>query len=542
MLNGYNAVAELLNAPEGEHIQFKEAKNKFGFDEAVKICCALSNCGGGKLVLGITDKRPRKLVDSKAFPQPERTRENLINKLRVRVDFHIYEQNGNRILVFDVAGRPIGLPVQAEAAAWWYQGDSLIPMPPEVLRDIYAEAGHDFSGDICSGASLQDLDETAIAVFREKWLKKSGNKLIRNMSVEQLLRDCEAITDDGVTYAALVLFGTRAALGKYLPLSEIVFEYRSTEASRPADVRENFRAGFFACNDKIWELINTRNTKQSYQDGLYVFDIITFNERVIREALLNAVSHRNYQIEGSIFVRQFPDKLIIDSPGGFPAGITTENLLDRQRPRNRRIAEIFALCGLVERAGQGMNLIYEHSIKEAKSIPDFSGTDDYLVRINLNSLVLDHRILTLISQIGNERLELFSTEDFLIIDLLFREKKLTGNLRSRIKRLEDMGIVEHTGRGKYILARRLYEAAGKSGVHTRLSGLDRNYNKGLILEHIRKCGDAGAPLRELQQVLPSHNRGQLQALMRELNGQIYCKGKTSAARWFIAHETDGGKN
>ena len=139
---------------------------------------------------------------------------------------------------------------------------------------------------------MEDLDTNAIEMFREKWLNKSGNKRIASLSTEQLLRDCEAITDDGITYAALILFGKKASLGKYLPQSEIVFEYRSSEASGPANHREEFRTGFFSCYDRLWELINLRNDKQHYQEGFFIYDIPTFNERVVREAVLNAVSHR----------------------------------------------------------------------------------------------------------------------------------------------------------------------------------------------------------------------------------------------------------
>ena len=59
----HNTVEELLEAKEGENIQFKEAKNRFDFGEAAKCCCALANDGGGKLVFGITDKRPRSVVE-----------------------------------------------------------------------------------------------------------------------------------------------------------------------------------------------------------------------------------------------------------------------------------------------------------------------------------------------------------------------------------------------------------------------------------------------------------------------------------------------
>lgn len=531
----FETIEELLNAKEGEQYQFKEAKVRFDAGEAIRCCCALANCGGGKLIFGITDKRPRQVVGSKAFSQPERTRKGLIDKLRVMVDFQLYDHEGKRVLVFDVVSRPAGLPVQVDGVAWWYEGDSLIPMPQEVLRRIYEETGHDFSGDICHGVTIADLDESAINAFRVNWAEKSGNKQIKNLSTELLLRDAGAITEDGVTYAALVLFGTRNALRKYLSQAEIVFEYRSSDAAGPAAQREEFMVGFFAYYNRVWELINLRNDKQHYQEGLFVFDIPTFNERVVREALLNAVSHRNYQLGGSVFVRQYRDRLVIESPGGFPAGVTPENIIYRQSPRNKRIAEILALCGLVERSGQGMDLMYELCVRESKELPNFSGSDGYLVKLTLNGLILDKRLLSFIKKIGEERQELLSTDDFLVIDALFHEKPLNDNLRERLKHLVKMGVIEHAGRGKYVLARGLYEATGKSGVHTRLIGLDRETNKELLLKHIRANGDKGAPLKELQQVLPGHSPRQIQILLAELRseGKIIPRGKGKGAAWYI---------
>lgn len=528
-------IESLLEEKEGAHFQFKQAAQRFDSDEAVRCCCALSNCGGGMLVFGITDKRPRKVVGSQAFEQPERTREKIANKLNVFVDFDILYHEGKRVLVFEVAGHPVGVPVQVGGIAWWYDGDSLVPMPETVRRKIYEE-GTDFSARICSGASIKDLDAEAIESFRAKWINKSGNKRIASLSAEQLLRDCEAITDDGITYAALVLFGTRASLGKYLPQSEIVFEYRSSEASGPANQRDEFRVGFFNCYDRLWELINLRNDRQHYQEGFFLYDIPTFNERAVREAVLNAVSHRNYQAAGNVFIRQYPDRLTIESPGGLPNGVTLDNILDRQIPRNRRIAEIFALCGLVERSGQGMNIIYEESIKEAKQLPNFNGTDDNFVVITLNGLVLDSKMLAMINRIGNERLESLSTGDLLIIHALYHDDGIPSNLRDRLKRLENLGIVEHIGRSKYILSRSLYSIAGKAGVHTRKKGLDRETNKELIVKHILSNGNKGTKFNELQQVLPNQSRSQLQDLMSELKEEkrIYCTGKTNGARWFFA--------
>ena len=535
MSDNLTSLKELLDAKEGEKYQFKEAKKKFDFGEAARCCCALANCGGGKLVFGVSDKRPRKVVGSSAFDQPERTRKGLIEKLKIMVDFQIYDYDGKRVLVFNVSGRPLGLPVQVDGIAWWYEGDSLIPMPENIRRDIYEEIGFDFSAKVCPAAIFSDLDDNAIEAFRSKWIEKSGNKRLLNLSSEQLLRDCEAISEDGITYAALILFGKCEALGRYLPQNEIVFEYRSSNSSGPAAYRENFRIGFFDCYSRLWELINLRNDVQHYQEGFFIFDIPTFNEKVVREGILNAVSHRNYQMAGSVFIRQYHDKLVIESPGGLPKGVSIDNILDRQVPRNRRIAEILALCGLIERSGQGMNIMYETSIKEAKQLPDFTGTDDSFVCLTLNGIVLDKNMLLMINKIGNERLDSLLTADFLAINALYHEKPLTDNMRSRMNYLIDMGIVEHVGRNKYVLARSIYTAAGKPGKHTRMVGLDRETNKELLLKHLRDKGEEGAPLRELQQVLPGHSRSQIQVYLRELrrDGEVYCSGKTSAARWIL---------
>ena len=278
-----------------------------------------------------------------------------------------------------------------------------------------------------------------------------------------------------------------------------------------------------------------RNDKQHYQEGFFVFDIPTFNERVVREAILNAVSHRNYQSGGSIFVRQFRDRLIVESPGGLPYGITLDNILDRQLPRNRCIAEMLSLCGMVERSGQGMNLMFELSVQEAKALPDFAGTDEFFVSVTLNGLILDKEMLSVIRRISEKDSDILSTEDFLTINALYHGQTLDRKMQDRLSRLTDMGIAEHIGRKKYVLARSLYAATGKAGIHTRRVGLDRDTNKELLLKHIRENNDVGTPFKELQQVLPGLSRNQIRVLMREMreSGKVFCEGTTSAARWYI---------
>ena len=526
-------ITELLEASEGAHYQFKEAKNRFSFTEALKICCALSNCGGGKFVLGITDKRPRKVVGSKAFEQPERTRKGLADKLRVKVDFTINQYEEDRVLVFDIASRPVGVPVQVDGVAWWYDGDSHIPIPPDVLRDIYFEAEPDFSGYICDGATLDDFDDTAIDIFRNLWLEDSGNNRIKNLSIIQLLTDCGVIINGDITYAAIILFGNNTAIMKYLPQSEIIFEYRSSNAAGPAQQREEFRVGFFAAYDKIWDLIDLRNDLQHYQDGFQVLGVNTFNERITREALLNAASHRSYRLGGSIFVRQYRDRLVIDNPGGFPSGITEDNILEMQSPRNHLIAGVFALCGLVERAGQGMNLMYELCAVDAKPLPDFKGSDPFFIRLTLNGIIRDEKLIILFKRLGANITDDFITEDYLAIYSLFFEQRLSKNLRLRVKRLVEIGIVEHMGRGKYLLSKSLYESVGDSLKHIRLVNQDHTNYKKQVLKIICDSGTSGVSLSKLKEIFTELSQSQLQKLLYSLRDDkiIMVEGKTSKARW-----------
>lgn len=524
----------LMDAKEGENIEFKKAENAFEFDELAKYACAISNRGGGYVVFGITDQRPRQVVGSRAFGQPERTRAGLMERLHLRIDFHLLEASGNRVLVFDVPSRPVGVPIQDKGIAWWREGDSLVEMPMDEMRAVFAETGHDFSSDICKDAEMGDLDGDAIEVFRRRWMDKSSHPGLANLSQMQILHDCEVVTEKGITFAALVMFGTRPALGRLLGQSEVIFEFRSTEASGPAQQREEFRQGFFSFHNKIWDLINLRNDKQHYQDGLFVLDVPTFDERVVREVILNAVCHRDYQLGGSVFIRQYPNRLVVDSPGGFPPDITLDNILDRQSPRNRRIADILARCGLVERSGQGMNLMFELSVKQAKSLPDFSGTDRNHVRVTLDGMVQDPQLLTMMKRIGQETLQSFSTGDFLVVNHIRREQIIPAALRDRIPHLLDLGVIERVARGRFILGRRYYEAVGRKGVYTRKRGLDRETNKELLLRHIRENAETGSKMDEFYQVFPGLVRTQIQRLLRDLKaqGRIHSHGITRAGRWF----------
>lgn len=535
-----NELYSLMKQREGAHLEFKEAKNNYDSDKLTQYCCALANEGGGKIILGVTDKMPRNIVGSQSCHNLEKTISVLITRLQLRIEAEELIVDGKRVIIFTVPSRPIGVPIQYQGIYWMRRGEELVPMTPDMLKRIFIEAEPDFSAQICPNAKMEDLDRESINVFRQMWIHKTGNHNLKSLSDKQLLKDIGAIEDTNITYAALILFGKPKSLRKFLAQAEVIFEYRSSGATGPAQQRIEYTQGFFSFYNELWEKINLRNDLQHFQDGLFVWDIPTFNEKAIREIILNAVSHREYRVGGSIWVKQYPRKIVIASPGGFLSGITPSNMLWKQHPRNRRIADIFNKCGLVERAGQGADRIFEESIRQGKLLPDFSYTDEYEVVLTLDGQIQDESFLRFLEKIGQERLASFNTEDFLVLDLVHNERPVPSKpleLRHRLNHLVDLGIIERIGKGRgarYMLCQQYYVLAGKSGMYTRKKGLDRDTNKKLLVKHLQANAINGSKLSELNQVLPSLSQRQVQELLKELRteGLIYFKGKTKASLWF----------
>lgn len=521
---------------EDEHLEFKEAKNRFDFELLVKYCCALANERGGKMILGVTNKRPRRVVGTSAFSTFQRVKSGLIERLHLRIDVEEITHPEGRVLVFHVPPRPIGQPIQYKGAYWMRRGEDLVPMLPDMLKRIFDEAEPDFSREICPSARFDDLAPEAIKEFRRRWIKKSGNKSMSNISDEQLLMDAQLITAEGLTYAALILLAGEKSLARFLPNAEIIFEYRSNEASIDAQQRVEIRRGFFLYHDQLWNLINQRNDVQHYRDGLFLLDIPTFNEDIIRESILNAVCHRDYRNQGSIFIKQYPDRIVIESPGGFPEGITMENILYRQLPRNRNIAEALSKAGLVERAGQGFDKIYTACCKESKPLPDFAGTDDYWIILSFAGSIQDPEFLKYLEKIGQEVQNSFRVDDFLVLNHLRKGEVVPDHLRPRLPHLIKCGAIEKTGRGKgtrFLLTKRFYSMSNKKGDYTTRRGLDRETNKELLVKHLKNFKKG--TLKEFQQVLPTLSRHQIYILLRELRQEdrIKLEGRTKGGHWAL---------
>lgn len=137
----------LVAPAENEHLEFKEAKQQFDTTRLLRYCAALANEGGGYMVLGVTDKPPRRVVGSRAFASLvdlNRIKAYIVEKLGVRVEVIELPHPDGRVLAFEVPARPVGHPLDFEGAYLMRAGEDLVPMTPDQLRRIFAEGQADW--------------------------------------------------------------------------------------------------------------------------------------------------------------------------------------------------------------------------------------------------------------------------------------------------------------------------------------------------------------------------------------------------------------
>lgn len=416
-----STIEQLQGLSESEdHIEFKEAKRNYPFsggkhtDPKDRRHCvlgyiaALANERGGRLVLGMADRVPHIVVGSNfAENKVGELVDEIYKRLGIRVQYEeLYSDEGKRVLVLIVPSRPIGRLLKFEGVPLMRTGESLREMSDAEIFRILSEQEPDFSAQICEGLTMADLDKEAIKAMKSRYADKQKNVTFRNSPDEQVLTDLELLKSGKLNYAALVLLGKSEAIRRYLPQNNIVVEFRMNHSMIQYTARKEFQLPLFIAVDEVWEYINqpASNPQLHYNDGPYIFDIPSFNEEVVREAILNAVCHRSMKIQSDVVIKQYPDTLTITNAGGFPSGVDANNILIiNSTPRSKLMSEILQKTGLVERSGQGVDKMFYHCILEGKALPDFSGTDPYQVSLTFKAPILDEGFVRFIRHIQNKR-------------------------------------------------------------------------------------------------------------------------------------------
>jgi ATP-dependent DNA helicase RecG len=452
-------IAELKQLKESEDkVEFKEAKNQYAYNSSRKsvlgYIVAFANEKGGYLVFGLEDTHPHTVCGSIAYEGREgQLEQDVYRDTGVRIQTEVLYEGSNRVLVIKIPSRPVGKPLYFNDVPLMRVGDSLDRMSEEMYLSIIQEQEPDFSAKVCEGISIADLEYAAIKKMKESYARKQKNPGFLQLSNEQVLTDLKLLENGKLNYAALVLMAKKEVLYAKLPHSKTIWEFRNSEAQIHHDSREVIDEPLFIAIDGIWKLINqpTLNKKYPVQSGAYIFDLYDFNEEVIREAVLNAIAHRDYTITSEVVIKQYPNKIIITNPGGFPKGVTIENILTvSSTPRSRLMTEILEKTGLVERSGQGVDKIFSITLSEGKAEPDYKNSDMFQVSLSLRTEIIDKAFHVFVSQYQNSEKEpKLGVEQ--IITLCKIRNGIFQNLKSEIvSQLEMSGLIEkvsgHTNR------------------------------------------------------------------------------------------------
>lgn len=469
-------IKELQKLQESEDkVEFKEAKHNFPWnggshtEQSDRRKCylgyvvALANEKGGLLVLGMEDKLPHKVVGSDfADGKIGALEDEVYERLGIRVHIsELIDESGLRVVVTVIPSRPLGRMLKFEGVPLMRTGDSLRNMTDEEMIAIFSEQEPDFSAKICPELTVNDIDETAVRILKEKYALKQNNPAFKELPTEQLLRDLDLLTNDGLTNAALILLGKEEALKKYLPNAQVNIEYRKTVEQTHFDKRYRYLKPLFVGIDEIWEQLNARNLDHKINQNPYKFDIAYFNEEVVREAVLNAIAHRDYTINSEVVIKQSSEQMTITNAGGFPKGVNLDNLLTtNSTPRSRLLAQILEKTGLVERSGQGVDKIYRITLAEGKPLPDYSKSDMFQVELTLKAAMEDDAFAMFMYQVQADRGEENPIGTFKTIALHnIKEGKSEGINTQLLQELEQEELIKRSGGSaseKYVLADRYF--------------------------------------------------------------------------------------
>lgn len=462
---------------------------------------ALCNEKGGSLVIGMEDKYPHKVVGTSQNENSTGELEaNIYRDTGIRPKiYELYEDEAEkkgRVLVIDVPPRPAGTVFKFEDVPLMRVGEELKPMSDEVYLSIIQENEPDFSQQICRDATLDELDPDALSVLKEKYAKKQNNPIFLTLSNRQILSDLQLITDEGVTNAAVILLGKENFIKRVYPQASVMLEYRHSESQITFDNRISYSQPFFIMIDRLWHDIDLRNGKFQIKEGPYIFDVPYFNEEVIRESINNAITHRDYTRHSETVIKQYPQKLIVTNAGGFPHGVTIDNILTvPSTPRNRLLADVLSKTGIVERSGQGVDKIFYRTLSEGKEAPDYSGSDAFNVELILSAIIQDKAFALFIESVQQNLAEdnKLSVFEIVVLDKIRRNEKTTALDKAVIKQLMDRNLIEKRGKTNgihYILCRSYYEFTGNTAEYSKKSDWNTSQVTSIIIPFLTKYNKA----------------------------------------------------
>ena len=364
----------------------------------------------------------------------------------------------------------------------------------------------DPSAQVIVAARWQDLDALEFERFRRSIRERRGRSDetlldLPDLELAKALGVVEANGKvEGIRLAALLLFGKEEALRRLVPAHEVAFQVlRGLEV----EVNDFFRWPLIRVMEEIEARIRARNREQELMIGMLRVGVPDYPERALREALANALIHRDYLRLGAVHFQWYDDRIEISNPGGFPEGVRLDNLLiTPPRPRNPLLADAFKRAGIVERTARGIDTIFFEQLRNGRPAPSYARSDatSVIIVIPGGEANLDFvRLVVSESQQGRP----LKLDELLILNTLWLERSLTTEqvarliqkseteTRAILRQLVESGLVEERGQKKgraWHLSAATYRALGEKAAYVHQRGFEPLQQEQMVLQYVEKHG------------------------------------------------------
>lgn len=490
---------------EGQFLDVKRCPKKI--KQLIQLCrhysVCFANADGGSLVLGVEDKilGPKAFTgcpDFETWKIVKSVREGTKPSVTIEVIYHDYK--GVNLIEMKVQQGPYEAGhALTDGSQTKRIGADCVPIYPTSITPKFIHAERlDYSRAIIDDVEFDDLSKNEIKTIRElikisetstDFLRLDDMELLKTLGMINQTKTGEVKT----TVAGLLFAGDPTIIKNFLPYSEIVFV--SYDEHGKEEYEKRYESGLLSMIWDFQELYNkTFNPVYHVDTGLVEIKIPKMPQPVLREALLNAVTHRDYNLQSSIFFRNYPDRVELTNPGDFISDIAPSNIL-RHDPawRNRLIAEIFQRMGLVRRSGLGVRRMYRYLMNQGKEPPIYSEEgseirltiydrvdDDIAKYLNKNeSLPLDEMIIiSKIKSVGKIKTE----EAAIIMQRPIQEAKTV------LMRMCNKGKLDRHGDGRgtyYRFSPLIYESLGDSVGYFRNGDIEKRRQKEMIIQFLK---------------------------------------------------------
>lgn len=493
-VNIQQTLAILLANPESEVVEFKEAKNDYDFSRLGKYFSALSNEANlnrkshAWLVFGVKDK-DHSIVGS--YYRSDRAyldslKGEIAKKTTQRITFneiHEHTTSQGRVILFEIPAAPKGMPVSFDGHYYGRDGEELSPLNIVEIERIRAQVDHeDWSAGIIAEASMEDLDDTAIAVARTNFKNKFPDKATECDTWDTItfLNKTKLTNKGQITRTAILLLGKDESSHFVKPADPIIRWLLKDSKGHDKDY-QLFGLPWLLAVDKVFAKI--RNLKYRYlKDGtLFPEEVDQYEPFSIREALNNCIAHQDYTCAGRINVVELEDQLVFTNLGNFVPDsverVVIENSPEEQY-RNRFLANAMFNLKMVDTAGGGIRKMFEFQSLRFFPMPEYEITDRR-VKLTLTGKVLDIDYARLLSKNSD-----LSLTEIIALDKVQKQKHLT-ELEAEL--LRKRKLIEGR-KPNFYLAKNVAQATGNKAAYSKNRAFDKQYYLDLILKSIKEHG------------------------------------------------------